>query len=133
MQEEDKERLFLNEDQRFLIDLIVDEQPYIIQVKTSHLNQARDQTEGRILVLQDVTQQEKLEEERKEFVANVSHELRTPLTTMKSYLEALEDGVLQDPKLAPKFVHVVQNETERMIRLVTDLLQLSKMDDAEFL
>lgn len=128
LQEEDKERLFRDEDQRFLIDLIVDEQPYIIQVKTSHLSQAGDQTEGRILVLQDVTQQEKLEEERKEFVANVSHELRTPLTTMKSYLEALEDGVLQDPELAPKFVQVVQNETERMIRLVTDLLQLSKMD-----
>ncbi|TDF94386.1 cell wall metabolism sensor histidine kinase WalK [Paenibacillus piri] len=86
---------------------------------------------GTIAVLQDVTDQEKLEESRREFVANVSHELRTPLTTIKSYLEALEDGALEDRQLAGKFVSVTRNETERMIRLVTDLLQLSRLDSRQ--
>ncbi|NMO94219.1 cell wall metabolism sensor histidine kinase WalK [Paenibacillus lemnae] len=86
---------------------------------------------GTIAVLQDVTEQEKLEASRREFVANVSHELRTPLTTIKSYTEALEDGALEDRQMAPRFVHVIQNETGRMIRLVTDLLHLSRLDSKE--
>ncbi|MFC5529563.1 cell wall metabolism sensor histidine kinase WalK [Cohnella yongneupensis] len=83
---------------------------------------------GVIAVLQDVTEMEKLEQSRREFVANVSHELRTPLTTIKSYAEALDDGALEEPPLANRFVGVIRNETERMIRLVTDLLHLSRFD-----
>lgn len=86
---------------------------------------------GTIAVLQDVTEQEKLEASRREFVANVSHELRTPLTTIKSYTEALEDGALEDKQMGPRFVGVIQNETGRMIRLVTDLLHLSRLDSKE--
>ena len=70
--------------------------------------------------------------ESREFVANVSHELRTPLTTMRSYLEALADGAWKDENIAPTFLNVTQTETERMIRLVNDLLQLSKMDSQEY-
>ena len=88
---------------------------------------------GTIAMLQDITEQEKLEQSRREFVANVSHELRTPLTTMKSYLEALEDGAIDDPSLARRFVGVMRNETERMIRLVNDLLHLSRMDSRKAL
>ncbi|MFD2117435.1 cell wall metabolism sensor histidine kinase WalK [Paenibacillus yanchengensis] len=83
---------------------------------------------GMIAVIQDVTEQEKLEQSRKQFVANVSHELRTPLTTIKSYAEALQDGALEEEQLAERFVGVISNETERMIRLVTDLLHLSRLD-----
>ncbi|WP_424767763.1 cell wall metabolism sensor histidine kinase WalK [Paenibacillus sp. sgz302251] len=83
---------------------------------------------GTIAVLQDVTEQEKLEQSRREFVANVSHELRTPLTTIKSYAEALNDGALEERELSERFVGVISNETERMIRLVTDLLHLSRLD-----
>lgn len=83
---------------------------------------------GTIAVLQDVTEQEKLEQSRRQFVANVSHELRTPLTTIKSYAEALGDGALEERELSERFVGVISNETERMIRLVTDLLHLSRLD-----
>jgi two-component system sensor histidine kinase VicK len=86
---------------------------------------------GTIVVLQDVTEQETLEQARREFVANVSHELRTPLTTMKSYLEALEDGAIEDAQLASRFIGVTRSETERMIRLVSDLLHLSRFDSKQ--
>ena len=87
---------------------------------------------GYIAVLHDVTEQERIDAERREFVANVSHELRTPLTSMRSYIEALQEGAWQDEEIAPKFLSVTRAETDRMGRLVEDLLQLSRMDnDAE--
>ncbi|CAM4316861.1 cell wall metabolism sensor histidine kinase WalK [Lacicoccus alkaliphilus] len=84
---------------------------------------------GYIAVLHDVTEQERIDNERREFVANVSHELRTPLTSMRSYIEALQEGAWQDDQLAPRFLSVTREETDRMIRLVEDLLQLSRMDN----
>lgn len=90
-----------------------------------------EQSSGIITVLSDVTEEERIEQERREFVSNVSHELRTPLTTLRSYLEALTDGAWEDPEIAPQFLAVTQNETERMIRMVNSLLQLSKMDSKE--
>lgn len=84
---------------------------------------------GYIAVLHDVTEQERIDAERREFVANVSHELRTPLTSMRSYLEALQEGAWQDKEIAPKFLSVTRAETDRMGRLVEDLLQLSRMDN----
>lgn len=83
---------------------------------------------GIVCVLHDVTEQERIEQERKDFVSNVSHELRTPLTSMRSYLEALNDGAWKDPDIAPKFLEVTQNETDRMIRMIQDLLHLSRID-----
>jgi two-component system sensor histidine kinase VicK len=88
-------------------------------------------TAGIVAVLQDVTKQEQLEQQRKDFVANVSHELRTPLTTIRSYLEALDEGALAEAELAKRFVGVTRNETERMIRLVEDLLLLSQLERPE--
>lgn len=84
---------------------------------------------GLVAVLHDTTEQEKEEHERRLFVSNVSHELRTPLTSVKSYLEALDEGALYDP-VAPDFIKVSLDETNRMMRMVTDLLHLSRIDNA---
>ena len=115
-----------------ILDLSDDHQTFILRVNFSIIHKEDGPINGLIAVLHDITEQEQLEQERREFVVNVSHELRTPLTTMRSYLEALQEGALQDPEIAPRFLSVTQNETERMIRLVNDLLQLSKMDKKEY-
>ena len=83
---------------------------------------------GLVVVLHDVTEQETAERERRLFVANVSHELRTPLTSVKSYLEALDEGAWKDPDIASNFISVSLEETNRMIRMISDLLTLSRMD-----
>lgn len=108
------------------------EAPYILRANFSVIQKETGFVNGLITVLHDITEQEKIDMERREFVANVSHELRTPLTTMRSYLEALADGAWKDENIAPHFLNVTQTETERMIRLVNDLLQLSKMDSQEY-
>ncbi|OEH93078.1 cell wall metabolism sensor histidine kinase WalK [Bacillus solimangrovi] len=119
------------ENQSILIDLSKRNKPYILRANFSPILKDNE-LNGYITVLQDVTEQEKIEQERREFVANVSHELRTPLTTMRSYLEALTDGAWKNENIAPRFLDVTQNETERMIRLVNALLQLSKLDSKDY-
>jgi two-component system sensor histidine kinase VicK len=83
---------------------------------------------GAIVVFQDITESQRLEDMRREFVANVSHELKTPITTIKSYSETLLCGALEDKELSKSFVEVIENEADRMSSLVKDLLQLSHMD-----
>jgi two-component system sensor histidine kinase VicK len=120
------------EDTTTIVELQPDEdEELLVRVTFTPIHRRDKGLGGTIVVLQDVTEQEKLEQVRREFVANVSHELRTPLTTMKSYLEALEDGALEEPQLAQRFVGVTRSETERMIRLVSDLLHLSRFDSKQ--
>lgn len=121
----------LRDNSSMIIDLSDENQPFLIRANFTTIKDDEGTVTGFISVLNDVTEDEKIEQERRDFVSNVSHELRTPLTTMKSYLEALTEGAWKDEKIAPKFLEVTQNETERMIRMVNDLLQLSKMDADE--
>ncbi|TGB01230.1 cell wall metabolism sensor histidine kinase WalK [Halobacillus salinus] len=114
-----------------VVDLSSEDQHLLIKANFSIVEDENHEMNGFILVISDVTEQERVAQERREFVSNVSHELRTPLTTMRSYIEALNDGAWQDPEIAPRFLDVTQNETDRMIRLVNDLLQLTKMDHKE--
>ena len=114
------------------LDFTTNGAPYVLRANFSVMQKETGFVNGLITVLHDITEQEKIDMERREFVANVSHELRTPLTTMRSYLEALADGAWRDENIAPTFLNVTQTETERMIRLVNDLLQLSKMDSQEY-
>ncbi len=87
--------------------------------------------EGVVIVLQDVTQHKKLDNMRKEFVANVSHELRTPLTTIKTYTETLIDSGFDNKPVATEFLKIVDCEAERMTVLVKDLLELSRFDNKQ--
>lgn len=83
---------------------------------------------GIIVVFQDITEAKRLEELRRDFVANVSHELKTPITSIKSYTETLIDGAIDDKDTAMEFLNVIQNESDRMNSIIRDLLQLSHMD-----
>ncbi len=87
--------------------------------------------EGIIVVMHDVTEEQKLDSMRREFVANVSHELRTPITSIKSYTETLLDGAAEDRETTERFLNVINAEADRMTRLVKDLLQLSRIDNEQ--
>ncbi|NPC94760.1 cell wall metabolism sensor histidine kinase WalK [Bacillus sp. WMMC1349] len=115
-----------------ILEIDQEERMSVLRVNFSIIQKEHGKIDGLIAVIYDVTEQEQIDQERREFVANVSHELRTPLTTMRSYLEALAEGAWQDQNIAPRFLNVAQNETERMIRLVNDLLQLSKFDSKDY-
>ncbi len=88
-----------------------------------------DKNGGTVVVLQDITEQTRLERARREFVANVSHELRTPITTIKSYAETILD-MAEEETPETGFIKVIEKEADRMTRIVTDLLTLSKLDNS---
>lgn len=123
-------RQLLEEQNEQLIEIPGEEEDdwTILRVDFAMIRRESGFISGLVCVLHDVTEQQKVESERREFVSNVSHELRTPLTSMRSYLEALSDGAWQDQDIAPKFISVSLEETDRMIRMISDLLELSRMD-----
>ncbi|GGC85188.1 cell wall metabolism sensor histidine kinase WalK [Enterococcus wangshanyuanii] len=122
-------RKLLEEPEEILIDRSTSsEDQMIIRVDFAMIRRESGFITGLVCVLHDVTEQEKNERERREFVSNVSHELRTPLTSMRSYIEALSEGAWENPEIAPNFLNVTLEETDRMIRMINDLLNLSRMD-----
>ncbi len=124
-----RELIDRNED--VLIHYDVDDVHAVLQASFSIIQSESGYISGVVCVLRDVTEEQKIEEERKQFVSNVSHELRTPLTSMRSYIEALIDGAWKDEELAPRFLEVAQSETDRMIRMIQDLLHLSRIDSGK--
>lgn len=121
-------RDLLEDPDEIMLDFSTDDHDLILQAYFSLIQRESGLISGLACVLHDVTEQQKIDQDRKEFVSNVSHELRTPLTSVRSYVEALSDGAWKDPKIAPKFLKVTQEETDRMIRMINDLLTLSRMD-----
>ena len=111
-------------------DIVTIEDKYFKIQFDVYLN-AKGEADGLVVVLQDVTKQQKLDQMRKEFVANVSHELRTPLTTVKIYTETLIDGAIDDKENAMHFLGVMEKEADRMAALVQDLLELSRIDNKQ--
>jgi two-component system phosphate regulon sensor histidine kinase PhoR len=90
-----------------------------------------DEVQGAIAVFHDITRLKELERIRQDFVANVSHELRTPLTTIKGYAETLLEGALKE-EVASQFVQVIKRHTDRLTKIVEDLLTLSRIESREF-
>ena len=121
-------QLIDTDQQEMIIDMSNGGNDLILNAYFSPIQRESGFISGLVCVLHDVTSQQKEERERKQFVSNVSHELRTPLTSVHSYVEALSDGAWKDKEIAPQFLTVIQNETNRMIRMINDLLSLSRMD-----
>lgn len=121
-------RDLLEDPDEIMLYFSTDDHDLILQAYFSLIQRESGFISGLACVLHDVTEQQKIDQDRKQFVSNVSHELRTPLTSVRSYIEALSDGAWKDPEIAPKFLKVTQEETDRMIRMINDLLTLSRMD-----
>ncbi|WP_251908359.1 cell wall metabolism sensor histidine kinase WalK [Lentilactobacillus kefiri] len=121
-------RDLLEKPDELILDFSSEDHSLVLHAHFSLIQRESGFISGLVCVLRDITEQQRIDQDRKQFVSNVSHELRTPLTSVRSYIEALSDGAWKDPKLAPKFLKVTQDETDRMIRMINDLLTLSRMD-----
>lgn len=119
---------FLYLDMYSTVEKTIDYNGMILTAMIAPFRSEKDKTGGVVAVWQDVTKSRKLEEMRREFVANVSHELKTPLTTVKSYTETLIDDDLHNKEMGIKFLNVILGEIDRMNRIVSDLLLLSRID-----
>jgi len=102
-------------------------QSKIVNVLISPLKYQNDEVYGAIILLQDISESVKLEKMRKDFVANVSHELRTPLTSIRGFIEPLIDGTVDDHETRLKYLRIIRDETVRLERLISDLLDLSRL------
>ena len=112
----------------FRVDLSDDSTDILLQAYVSLIKRQSGFISGLVVVLHNITEQQRIDSERRMFVSNVSHELRTPLTSVRSYVDALAEGAIDDPEMAQNFLGVVQDETQRMIRMINDLLALSRLD-----
>ena len=111
-----------------VLESIYEDKEFILLAGVTSYTSEDNEIDGFIIVLQDITRQRKLDNMRKEFVANVSHELRTPLTNISTYTETLLDGAITDKHAAEHFLRVISDEARRMSLLVSDLLELSRID-----
>jgi len=112
-------------------DSIIEIGEKYISISYNTYSNIAGEAEGLVLVLQDVTKHTKLDNMRREFVANVSHEIRTPLTTIKSYTETLLDGSVPDGEMTKNFLETINTEADRMTVLTMDLLELSRFDNKQ--
>lgn len=121
-------------------DVLREKQPLTAEFRLSgnrfilaHASPLREngETFGAVAVLQDISGLRQLEELRRDFVANVSHELRTPLTSIQAFVEALMDGIVEDPDTQSQYLQVIHEETLRLKRLIQDILDLSLMESGK--
>lgn len=112
-----------------IVDRKIGEKHLMFHIAPFVAQEGKKDAQGVIVVIHDITEQQKLDRARREFIANVSHELRTPLTNIKSYSETVLDDKDISRETTEHFLQIVVNETDRMIRIVKDLMQLSKLDN----
>lgn len=103
-----------------------------LQVHGTLLHDAEEREIGALIVMNDITRLRKLENIRRDFAANVSHELRTPITSIKGFVETLQDGAIEDPQSATRFLDIIVKHTDRLNAIIEDLLSLARIEqDAE--
>lgn len=100
----------------------------ILRVYINSVKNTDDDIVGAVIIVRDITKIKKLEKMRTDFIANVSHELKTPLTSIKGFIETLLDGAYKNPSLAKRFLNIIDVETSRLNRLISDLLDLSQLE-----
>ena len=100
-----------------------------IQVTGTTLKDAKNHKFGALIVMNDVTKLHRLESVRQEFVANVSHELKTPVTSIKGFVETLQEGAIDEPESARKFLDVIKRQADRLNSIIEDLLTLSRLEE----
>lgn len=103
-------------------------QERILDVSFAPYINYKGEAKGVVTVLYDITEIRRLEKMRSNFVANVSHELRTPITSIKGFTETLLDGALHDEEICRNFLQIIYDESERLNRMVRDILDLSKIE-----
>lgn len=103
-------------------------QPLYLQAHGARLRNIQGEALGAVIVLNDVTKLKRLENIRKDFVANVSHELRTPITSIKGFVETLQDGAIEEPTAARRFLTIIGRQADRLSTIIEDLLSLSKIE-----
>lgn len=86
---------------------------------------------GALAMVEDITEIRRLEQVRTDFAANVSHELKTPLTSIRGFVETLQNGAIDNPEAAHKFLRIIMMETERLTRLINDILSISKLESGD--
>ncbi|GAX88886.1 two-component system histidine kinase PnpS [Effusibacillus lacus] len=99
-----------------------------VELYATPIKGKNDSIVGAVVVLHDVSKWRRVEQMRTEFVANVSHELRTPITAVKGFAETLLDGALEHPDMRRQFIKIIYEESDRLSRLVNDLLELSRIE-----
>jgi len=100
----------------------------ILQIYVNPIINEYNEITGSIIILYDITNLRKLEKVRSDFVSNVSHELKTPLTSIKGFIEILKDGAVNDREKAEKFLNIIDVESDRLYRLINDILKLSEIE-----
>ena len=90
-----------------------------------------EQVVGALAIVEDITELRRLEQVRTDFAANVSHELKTPLTSIRGFVETLQAGAIDNPEMAHKFLNIIMMETERLTRLINDILSISKLESGD--
>ena len=118
-----------NTQQEQKVTLFNGTEPVILQVHAVPLRDELNKSMGVLLVMNDLTKLNRLENIRQDFVANVSHELKTPITAIKGYVETLLDGALEDRDNARRFLDIVVRQANRLDAIVEDLLTLSRIED----
>ncbi len=125
----DKVKEFYHSGEPFTMEVSRETPPVTLEVGVASFKEETGQLKGVLVVLHDVTREREMSRRQREFVANVSHELKTPLTSIKSYTEALLEEDDSNQELRERFLQVIHGETERMVSMVKDLLELSQLDD----